>query len=62
MWYTGIKQTGLVQKLQVAQNDGLCKIAGVFKMTPVERLHNLIGVLPISYVLNKLKHSYSLKL
>jgi hypothetical protein len=31
-------------------------------MTPVEPLHNLMGVPPISYVLNKLKHSYSLKL
>jgi hypothetical protein len=62
VWYTGVKQKGLVQKLQVAQNDGLRKIAGVFKTTPVEPLHNLTGVPPISYVLNKLKHSYSLKL
>jgi hypothetical protein len=58
----GVKQKGLIQKLQVTQNDGLHKIARVFKTTPVEPLHNLIGVLPISYVLNKLKHSYSLKL
>jgi len=62
VWYTGVKQKGLVQKLQVAQNDGLHKIAGVFKMTLVEPLHNLTGILPISYVLDKLKHSYSLKL
>jgi hypothetical protein len=62
VWYTGVKQKGLIQKLQVAQNDRLRKIAGVFKMTPVEPLHNLTGVPPISYVLNKLKHSYSLKL
>jgi hypothetical protein len=31
-------------------------------MTLVEPLHNLTGVPPISYMLNKLKHSYSLKL
>jgi hypothetical protein len=29
VWYTGIKQKGLIQKLQVTQNDGLCKIARV---------------------------------
>ena len=62
VWYTGVKQKGLIQKLQVAQNDGLCKITGVFKTTLVEPLHNLMGIPPISYVLNKLKHSYSLKL
>jgi hypothetical protein len=62
VWYTGVKQKGLVQKLQVAQNDRLRKIARVFKTTLVEPLHNLTGVPPISYVLNKLKHSYSLKL
>jgi len=37
-------------------------MAGVFKTTSVELLHNLTSVLPISYVLNKLTHSYSLKL
>jgi hypothetical protein len=62
VWYTGVGQNGLVQQLQVAQNDGLCKIAGVFKTTPVEPLHNLMGVPCIPYVLDKLKHSYSLKL
>ena len=46
----------------IAQNNGLYKIARVFKTTLVEPLYNLMGVLPISYVLNKLKHSYSLKL
>jgi hypothetical protein len=62
VWYTGVKQKVLIQKLQVAQNNGLRKINRVFKMTPVEPLHNLTGVLPISYILNKLKCSYSLKL
>jgi hypothetical protein len=37
-------------------------MAGVFKTTPVGLLHNLTSVPPISYVLNKLTHSYSLKL
>jgi hypothetical protein len=62
IWYTRVNQKGLIQRLQVAQNEGLHKIAGVFKTTPVEPLHNLTGVPPISYVLDKLKHPYSLKL
>lgn len=62
VWYTGIGQKGLIQWLQVAQNEGICKIMGTFKMTPVKPLHNLICVLPICYMLDKLMHSYSTRL
>ena len=62
VWYTGHNQKGLVHKLQVTQNEGVRKIAGVFKTTPIEPLHNLLGVPPISYVLPKLIHAYSLRL
>ncbi len=41
VWYTGIKQKGLVAHMQVAQNEGLRKLTGVFKTTPIEPLHNL---------------------
>jgi len=58
VWYTGNKQTGLIRHLQVAQNEGLRKMTGVFKMTPIDPLHNLTGVPPISYVLPKLMHPY----
>jgi hypothetical protein len=37
-------------------------MARVFKTTLMEPLHNLTGVLPISYMLNKVMHSYSIKL
>jgi hypothetical protein len=62
VWYTGHNQKGLVHKLQVAQNEGVRKIAGVFKTTPIKPLHNLLGIPPISYVLSKLMHAYSLRL
>jgi hypothetical protein len=62
VWYTGRNQKSLVHKLQVAQNEGIRKIRGVFKTTPIDPLHNLLGVPPISYVLPKLMHSYTLRL
>ena len=61
-WYMGHNQKGLIHKLQVAQNEGICKIGGVFKTMPLNPLHNLLGVPPISYVLPKLMHSYDLRL
>jgi hypothetical protein len=41
---------------------GIHKIGGMFKTTPIDPLHNLLGVPPISYVLPKLMHSYTLRL
>src|SRR6266851_819648 len=62
VWYTGVCQAGLVRCLQVAQNDSIWKITGVFQTTLVEPLHNMTGIPPISYVLPKLMHAYSLRL
>jgi hypothetical protein len=62
VWYTGVGQKGLIQCLQVAQNEGIRKIAGAFKTTPLDPLHNLIRIPPIRYVLDKLMHSYSNRL
>ncbi len=62
VWFTGVGQKGLVQCLQVAQNEGIHKITGMFKTTPLEPLHNMIGVPPIAYLLTKLMHTYSLRL
>jgi hypothetical protein len=62
VWYTGHKQKGLIHKLQVTQNEGICKIASAFRTMPIDPLHNLLGVLPISYVLPKLMHVYTLRL
>ena len=62
VWYTGNGQKGLVHKLSVAQNKGIHKIVGMFKTTLIEPLHNLLSVLPISYMLPKLMHTYALRL
>ena len=59
---TGVRQKGLVHHLQVAQNDGIHKITRVFCMMLMEPLHNMTGIPPISYVLPKLMHTYSLRL
>jgi hypothetical protein len=62
VWYTGKRQKGLINRMQIAQNEGLRKMTGVFRTTPVEPLHNLTRVPPISYVLDKLILSYSQRL
>ena len=49
----------LIKLTQVAQNDALRHMAGVFKTTPVEPLHSLTAVLPFSYTAAKLANSYS---
>jgi hypothetical protein len=48
--------------MQVAQNEGIRKITGVFRTTPVEPLHNLTGVPPIPYLMTKLMDSYTNRL
>ncbi len=62
VWYTRVRQKGLIHCLQVAQNDGIRKITGVFHTTPTEPLHNMTGIPPLSYVLPKLMHAYTLRL
>ena len=62
VWYTGIKQKGLIHHLQVTQNDRIRKIMEVFKTTPTKPLYNLTGIPPIAYLLPKLIHAYVLRL
>ena len=59
LWARLPHTTMLIKKAQVAQNDVLCRMAGVFKTMPVEPLHSLTAVLPFSYTLTKLASSYS---
>ena len=49
LWYSGIAQKGLIGPLQVAQNDALRKMCGVFRTTPVDPLHHVANILPIQY-------------
>src|SRR6267154_5259535 len=58
----GICQKGLLHKLQIAQNEGIHKLMGVFKTTLMEPLHNMMGIPPIPYLVNKLMHAYSNRL
>jgi hypothetical protein len=62
VWYTGTKQRGLIQKIQVTQNEGIRKITGVFQTSPVEPLHNLTAIPPVSYLLKKINTSFTNRL
>ena len=62
VWYTGKRDKGLVQRLQIAQNEGIRVISGTFRTSPLEPLHNLTRVPPISYTLSKLMLAYSRRL
>lgn len=46
LWYIG-KQKGLVQKLQVVQNEGICLLASAFRTIPREPLQHLFNILLI---------------
>ena len=62
VWYKGVGQKGLANLLQTAQNEGICKLLGVFKTTPIEPLHNLTGIPPIPYLLDKILNAYTHRL
>ena len=59
LWARLSRNASLIKAAQVAQNDALRCMAGVFKTTPVDPLHSLTAVLPFSYTLAKLANSYS---
>ena len=62
IWYIGRGQKWHEKHLQVAQNEGICKLLGMFKTTPCEPLHNLTGIPPIPYLLDKLLNAYTHRL
>ena len=49
LWYTGTAQKGLTGPLQVAQNEAIRKMCGVFRTTPTDPLHHVANILPITY-------------
>jgi hypothetical protein len=59
LWYTG-KQKKLANKLQVVQNEGVRLIAGAFRTTPREPLHQLFNILPIDLRLRMLTDNSAL--
>ena len=58
VWYTGVSQKGLINTLQIAQNEGIRKITGVFRTTPTAVTENMIGIAPIKYLLPRIIHSF----
>jgi len=62
VWYMGQGQKGHLKLLQTAQNEGIHKLLGMFKTTPIEPLHNLTGIPPIRYLLDKLLNAYTHRL
>jgi hypothetical protein len=50
VWYTGVRQKGLVKILQTAQNLGVRWVMGAFKTSPLDELHHLASIPPVEYV------------
>jgi hypothetical protein len=46
VWFTG--QSSLLKELHVTQNLAIRHMAGAFRTTPVDPLHELMAILPIS--------------
>jgi hypothetical protein len=62
IWFTDVKQKGLVQPLQVAQNQACRRLSGAFRTTPTAPLHHLLGIPPVRYTLLKLRSQYVTRL
>jgi hypothetical protein len=50
---------GLIKTLQVAQNNAIRKITGMFKTTPVDLLHFIAAIFPVKILLPKLLSKYA---
>src|SRR5258708_29461752 len=61
LWYTG-KQVTLVKKLQMVQNEAVRVIAGAFRTTPREPLHQLLSILPMDLRLSMLTQNSAIRL
>jgi hypothetical protein len=45
LWFSG--QVGLIRQLRTAQRTAVRHIAGAFSTTPIDPLHQLMGIMPI---------------
>ena len=52
--------TGLLNILQVTQNDAVRKISGCFKTTPIIPLHYLTAIPPIKFTIKKLTSQFKI--
>ena len=53
---------GILDILQVAQNDTVRKISGCFKTTPIIPLHFLIAIPPIKHTIKKLTSQFKIRI
>jgi len=60
LYSTLARNKGLMDILQVAQNDAVRKMSGAFKTTPIVPLHYLMAIPPISLTLSKLTDVFRL--
>ena len=58
LWYSGVDQKGLTGPLQVAQNDTIRKMCGIFQTTPTAPLHHIANILPITYRLRAARDQF----
>ena len=58
LWFSGSGQKGLIGPLQVAQNDAIRKMCGVFRTTPTAPLHHVANILPIAYRLRAARDQF----
>jgi hypothetical protein len=56
IWYTGIRQKMLIDKLEKAQNNMLRQICGAFRTSPIAVLQTIASIPPLSLQLAHLRH------
>ena len=61
-WFSPRTTKKVLNIFQVAQNDAVRKISGCFRTTPIEPLHLLVGIPPISFTLQKLRETFGERL
>ena len=60
VWYSG--QASLLRELYTAQNSAVQHIAGAFRTSPVDPLHQLMGIMPIDLCIQMLNTNAALHL
>jgi ribonuclease HI len=62
VWFTGIRQKMLVQKLEKVQNNMLRQICGAFRTSPVAALQAIASIPPLSLQLHHLRRGMATRL
>jgi ribonuclease HI len=62
VWYTGVRQKALVEKLEKVQNAMLRQICGGFRTSPIAALQFIASIPPLEIYLDHLRRNMSLRL